>query len=297
MGYEIIYKTFTIKKDDTYIPFTIIGSNNCYEMTYNGRERRERNLHNASFFFNHKHNFKSLSEMDKHFQSQSIQKEMNGGMIQGRYSTAKGLLKSFKKYIFDVDEISLNPQLTNLYYMEIKEEEKTRIEKRFREELKDIDYALTEKEKQDIINKCLDDLDLDEKTEKELMKYKRDNLIIYGFSEYGIENAFRDKYSTRNSRRFITKEEKQKAITSKHTVSFDSEMSDDDFNKKIEQFIGKQVILESNGNLLRGRIKKAHNGHIGFFRYRMKRRYNPLSKHGFGYAQLKVDRLVDIKKL
>lgn len=47
MSYEIIYDKQFVKVDDNgtekYIPMILVGSNNCYEIDYKGRERRERN--------------------------------------------------------------------------------------------------------------------------------------------------------------------------------------------------------------------------------------------------------------
>jgi predicted nucleic acid binding AN1-type Zn finger protein len=47
MSYEIIYDKQFVKVDDNgtekYIPMILCGSNNCYEIDYKGRERRERN--------------------------------------------------------------------------------------------------------------------------------------------------------------------------------------------------------------------------------------------------------------
>lgn len=42
MSYEIVYNRQFLRVDDKVIPLALHGSNNCYEMTYNGRERRER---------------------------------------------------------------------------------------------------------------------------------------------------------------------------------------------------------------------------------------------------------------
>jgi hypothetical protein len=43
MSYEIIYNKQFVKVSETeFIPIILVGSNNCTEMSYNGRERRER---------------------------------------------------------------------------------------------------------------------------------------------------------------------------------------------------------------------------------------------------------------
>ncbi len=293
MGYEIIYKTFTIKKDEVYIPFVVIGSNNCYQVMWNGREKRERNLYNAEFFFNHKRNFTSLSEMDKHFEFKSIQKEMDGLMIQGRYKTSKGLLKSFKKYIFTDMELKLKPKFIHLFYLkDLTNEEKNHVIHIFENELKD-KTILTKKEEETIIDKCLNQLD--DETKNKVLNYRNKNqLIYYEYREYQIENAFREKYKKRKKGKITDYEEMKKLIKSDNAVDF-SNLDNEEFEKELEKFIGKQVVLKSHETIYRGRIKKTHNGDIGFFKYRVKRKYNPLSKQGYGYAQLKVDKLVEIK--
>ena len=43
MSYEIVYDRKFLKVDDKIIPLALHGSNNCYQSTYNGRWKRERN--------------------------------------------------------------------------------------------------------------------------------------------------------------------------------------------------------------------------------------------------------------
>lgn len=42
MSYEIVYNRHFLKIDGKIIPLTLHGSNNCYMVAYNGREKRER---------------------------------------------------------------------------------------------------------------------------------------------------------------------------------------------------------------------------------------------------------------
>lgn len=42
MGYEIVYNRQFLKIDDKIIPLVLYGSNNAYEIMWNGKERRER---------------------------------------------------------------------------------------------------------------------------------------------------------------------------------------------------------------------------------------------------------------
>ena len=49
MSYTIVYGRQFLKIDDKIIPLVLYGSNNCYESTLNGRERRERSWHPMYF--------------------------------------------------------------------------------------------------------------------------------------------------------------------------------------------------------------------------------------------------------
>lgn len=42
MSYEILYKKYNVECGDYIMPLICTGSNNCYEVQWNGRERRER---------------------------------------------------------------------------------------------------------------------------------------------------------------------------------------------------------------------------------------------------------------
>jgi len=53
MSYEIIYdKQFVKVNDDIFIPMILAGSNNCYEYSPSGKERRSRSWFNFSFLLN-----------------------------------------------------------------------------------------------------------------------------------------------------------------------------------------------------------------------------------------------------
>lgn len=293
MGYEIIYKTFTIKKGDTHIPFIVWGSNNCYEYSMSGKQRRERNIDSAKFLFlNRKSEFKSLSQMDTYFCYNEILKDMNDGMLQGLYKSPNGLLKSFHKYIFDSNELKLQPKFISLYYCKLTDDEKEIISNIFNKELEKVNEVLTEQETIALIDKCLSKLERD--LRDKLLDYtKKEGLICYRYEEYTIKFAFDNKYHITKSKKFVTYEEMQNIINSPKAVDF-KEISDNEFIDKLKPFCNKQVVLQSDGNLFRGRIKETTRGDIGFFKYGMKNRYNILSKNGYGYAHLKVDKLIGI---
>jgi len=293
MSYEIIYKSFTIKKGDTHIPFVVWGSNNCYEISMYGYQRRERNIDSAKFLFlNRKSEFKSLSEMDSYFCFKEILKDMNDGMLQGIYKSPHGLLKSFHKYIFNSDELKLQPKFSSLYYCKMTDSEKEMISDVFNKELEKVNEVLTEQEMITLIDKCLHKLE--KEIRGKLLDYtKKEGLIHYRYEEYEIKFAFDNKYHVTKNKKFVTYEEMQNIINNPNTVNF-KEISDNEFIEKIKPFCNKQVVLQSDGNLFRGRIKETARGDIGFFKYGIKNRYNILSKNGSGYAQLKVDKLVEI---
>lgn len=51
MSYEIIYsKQFIKLSNDRFIPMVLAGSNNCYEVNWNGREKRSRSWNNLTYF-------------------------------------------------------------------------------------------------------------------------------------------------------------------------------------------------------------------------------------------------------
>jgi len=198
MSYEIIYKAFTIKKDNTFIPMVVMGSNNCYEVLWHGRQRRERDIFKPKFFFKDKKcNFKSLYEMEQYFKSDIIKEEMNNGNLQGRFKTPKGLIKAFQKYVFDSNDLKLKPYFISLYYFKSlhngTEEEETQIKEIFNRYLKDRDTVLTEEEMEELINNCFKEID--ENTVNKLLKWRtKEQLICYNYSteEYNIEHNFRD---------------------------------------------------------------------------------------------------------
>jgi hypothetical protein len=67
MSYEILYDKQFIKLDDNkFVPMIYAGSNNCYESTYNGRDRRSRSWFNFGFPMEHKKPYASLEEFMEH---------------------------------------------------------------------------------------------------------------------------------------------------------------------------------------------------------------------------------------
>jgi len=292
MSYEIIYKTFTIKKGDKYIPLIVWGSNNCYEVSYSGRQKRERDLDLAHFLFNGKKEFLSLFDMQSCFKFDTISEGMNGGSLQGNYKTPHGLLKSFQKYVFNSGELKIKPRFISLHYLKMNEKEKERITNIFRKALEGIDEILTEEETKNIVDKCLNKLD--EKTRKKVLEY-RQNLICYPYSEYTVKYAFKQKYNKTKNKKCTTWEDLTNIINSDNAVDFNKDMTDIEFENRITPFFNKQVVLKSYGSIIRGRIKKTHKGDIGFFKYGIRNRYNILSKNDYGYANLKVDKIVEIK--
>jgi len=148
MSYEIIYKLFTIRKENKFIPFVVMGSNNCWE-TY-PKNRRERNLHKAYFFFKDKRKeFNSIEEIKNNFDFNLVKTDIENGNIQGRFKSAKSVLKRLITKIIDYKDLNLIPELYSLYYFKATNKEKEQIQKAFEEE--NIKEILTTEEEEEFI--------------------------------------------------------------------------------------------------------------------------------------------------
>jgi len=274
MSYEIIYKIFTIEKDNKVIPFIVCGSNNCTEMTWKGRERRERNLHQAFSIFNNQRDFNTVMDLEKHFEKESIQKDLEGGNIQGRYKTTQSIINAFKKYTFTSQEIKMRPRLSGLYYVKITDTQKKWVESVFKEQLKEHDTVLTEQEKQNIIDNCFKQFT--EEVKQGLDNYYPNRLdwitYYYRDNEYKIENAFKQKYKTQRAK-------------PKSTSEIDKELQDKPFIKLDENNLSELenktiLIYNMHKNLItkKGKIKSLLRGGYGFFPSGSRRRYLTLGQ-------------------
>jgi len=83
MSYEIIYNIFTLKRNNKFYPYFLIGSNNCFD-TYPSY-RRERDLHQLPAFFNKLNEFNILDEIKSNIDLKSFDEYINNGIIQGKY--------------------------------------------------------------------------------------------------------------------------------------------------------------------------------------------------------------------
>lgn len=273
MSYEIIYKIFTISKNNNYIPFVVAGSNNCTEMSPNGRERRERNLLIPYSFFNNKKELKSISDMEKNFEKDSIQKNMDGGNIQGKYKTAQSVINAFKKYTFTSQELQMKPELISLYYVKLTDTQKKWVETVFQEQLKDRETVITETEKKEIIDTCFKQFT--NEVRHGLDDYYKNRLdwitYIHRENECKIEYAFKQKFKT----------QRQKP---KSTYEINQELKDNEFIEFKQEDIPKikdrtLLVYDRFKNLLtdKGKIKPLVSGkEHGFFMNRSRRRYLPL---------------------
>lgn len=99
MSYEIVYNKQFLKIDGKIIPLVLHGSNNCYELLYNGRQRRERKW-NPFYIGSNKQI--SLSETDLMKMSESL---CDGGEYQdhfmqnGKWVDNQGLIRFFQNGI------------------------------------------------------------------------------------------------------------------------------------------------------------------------------------------------------
>ena len=71
---------------------------------------------------------------------------------------------------------------------------------------------------------------------------KKEHLIFYNYSEYAIKHAFKSKYAQERKIRFSTYEEMKETIGLPNAVEFNPEMTDNEFDSRLNQFIDKQVI-------------------------------------------------------
>ena len=111
MSYEIIYELFTIKKEDKFIPFIVIGSNNCTEF-HRGRERRERNLHKVGWLlFKNQEEFNSVEEMKEKFDYEATKHYIQSGSLQGKFKTPDSM-------VFLVFHVVFMVKLINMYFMQ-----------------------------------------------------------------------------------------------------------------------------------------------------------------------------------
>jgi len=278
MSYEIIYRTFTVEKNGVFIPFVVMGSNNCWECRPGGN-RRERNLFNAGLFFSGRSNFSSLDDMDKFFDKgissgeKWIQEYLDGGMLQGKYKSPSSLLNSFKRYVFTSEELKLRPLMIDLYYVKLSDEQKKLVEKTFGKYLKS-DVVLTDCEMDDIVKKVFSELpdDIVKILDDYFSKSGRRSWICYSHmdAEYKIEWAFKEKYPSKRKK-------------PKTTYEIIQELKDKPFSEFKEESIpgllGKTLLVfDGYKNLLsdKGKIRPLNAGGFGFFKARSKRYYTPL---------------------
>jgi len=288
MSYEIIYTIFTIKKENQYIPFIVIGSNNCFE--HSGR--RERNLYKAnSFFKNNKGTFSTLEELKQNFNTELINKEIENGSIQGRYKTSKSILNQFCKKIIDYTELSLRPELTTLYYLKISEDQKKQVLKAFNE--LSIKTVLTDKETEQYQKELLNKLNTE--TATALKSYLSGRLFFYpyAFNEYSINNAL-EKYKVKRTKKVITQETALNLLSSETAFKISSELKEEDFIKVLrERFLNKRVVLKASYGVMQGRIKPVRDDKIGFFQGNSRKRFNYLSLLNGVYAGIKPVALIE----
>lgn len=103
MSYEILYnRQFLKTQDNKIIPIILHGSNNCYEYTWNGRERRERNwsICNMPYWCNYKIDFtpEELLKENERWLDRDEMYKYNGKFINGKqwYNMIKNSIKQAK---------------------------------------------------------------------------------------------------------------------------------------------------------------------------------------------------------
>ena len=292
MSYEIIYKIFTIKRENVYIPFVVCGSNNCYE---HNTGKRERCLINANSFFNrvdnNKTEFNSITDLKDNFNTESIDKDLKGGNIQGRFKTAKSIIKSFCKYIIESNIIQLKPQLISLYYAELTNKELTEIKEAF--DKLDIQTVLTMTEEGQYKEQLLNSLS--ETTKEKLKSYWNRNLFCYSYinNEFQIDRELNKFKVKRQPKQQLTDEYANKLLNSDKAYIVNDNTTAEEIKENLKAFNNKRVIVKAGSGLYVGRIDGIRtDGHIRFFKKNKRNMYHLLTKSGCERGALQLNAIV-----
>ena len=218
--------------------------------------------------------------MKQKFDIKEIKRGISDGILQGRFKTPNSMINRLCKNVIDYKEIKMEPRLYSLYYSELSENEKDRIENCFEEE--NIKEVLTVEEeeihKKNIIDK------LDEKTKKELINHIGiSNFFVYSYSniEYQLQNVL-DKFKIKKTKKIWTPGEVNVLLESDKAYKLSKEETEEQFKDRIKRFINKRVFIETYYGILQGKIKIRDND-ICFFDVKTRKRYNYL-KVTNGYA-------------
>jgi len=104
MSYTIVYNRKFLKIDDKIIPLALYGSNNCYEVTIGGRERREREW-NPMYFSRNCNIAKSVDEIMDKIDSLCAGGYQEHFMRNGKWVDDKSLVRFFQNGIKEAKTI------------------------------------------------------------------------------------------------------------------------------------------------------------------------------------------------
>lgn len=297
MSYEIIYKVGSFKTSKGYLPFVIMGSNNCFEITGRG-QRRERNVYFLHSILNKEHRktifYNDLAEVKSNFIINDFEEEIKNGSIQGNFKTRQGIIRALSSNV--IEEMKPYFNLRHLYYCseEIDQKFKAYCSKLDIYSL-DLDYyvnfyndflnSISLEEKQKVldylhkteisINNILDILNISNNGYNVCNHLQRNSIKKPKISIYERIKKAEEKepiyktskdYLIRPNYFDITEEQKQFYLQEENR-----------FNSFIEKILNKIVYVPCNYGDLVGSFKKKRNGAFALFKYKSKRKYYDMS--------------------
>lgn len=297
MSYEIIYKVGSFKTSKGYLPFIVMGSNNCYEITGRG-QRRERNVYFLKSILNKEHRgqifYNDLAEIKSDFIVNDFEEEIKDGSIQGSFKTRAGIIKALNKNV--IEDIKPYFNLRHLYYCSKEIDQKF---KDYRSKLDvyslDLDYYVN------FYNGFLDSLSVEEKQKVLDYLHKTEISINNILDILSLSNNGYDvcNHLARNSIKKpvvsiyerVKRAEEQEPIykTNKDYLIRPSyfEITEEQklfylqeenrFNSYIEKLLNKVVYVPCNLGYLIGSFRKKRNGEVALFKYKSKNKYYDVS--------------------
>lgn len=112
MSYEIVYSRQFLKIDEKIIPLVLYGSNNCYEVTWKGKERRERSW-NTMYFGANTWIAQTEDKIMERINSYCNREYQEHFVRNGKWVDDKGLIRFFQNGIKNAKTIE---ELQEEYY-------------------------------------------------------------------------------------------------------------------------------------------------------------------------------------
>jgi hypothetical protein len=278
MSYEIIYDAFTLKERGKYIPFVVHGSNNCYEMSDRGRERRERNT-SVFWLYSKPHKgtveLSSMDDFDKMQEDLSL--DYRSGNIQGLSQTA--INKRIKERIIPNEGIAKS-KIISFYYLKdrLTPAQRLELDKKVEEFENGIKGLLFKDEQEKAYRDFVATL-------SEGLRVKVEDYVtdMHCFFVADVR-----KYHLRDE---LCKFKKQRVVKEWDWDAVRGLVWEKGRAPDVKD-VGKQgFIVEGRacgpGSMMKGRLGVVRDGELGFFRSKMKRRYYPLHRQTHKFLTVK----------